>query len=116
VPSFILRLAVESARQGAVEDVDHRRHSLTPEVPGQPFHLEHAPCHGNHALVAPLYHLVLLRGIGGSESVLSAILLELHRGEFASPIGAEHLQLLPRLHLDCGLEILDLRWRLIFTG
>jgi hypothetical protein len=112
VPSFIWRIAVESARRGAIEDVDHRRHSLTPKVPGQPFRLEHASRNGDHALVAPLYHPVLLWAIGGSQlaldAVLSAIQLELHGGEFASLIGTEHLQLLPCLHLDNGLEILDL--------
>jgi hypothetical protein len=100
--------------------VDRCRHILTPEVPEEPFRLEHALCHGDHALVAPLHHPVLLWGIGGSElaldATLGAVLPELHRGEFASPVGAEHLQLLPCLHLDSGMEILDLRWRLILVG
>jgi hypothetical protein len=74
----------------------------------------------DHALVASLYHPIMLWGIGGSELVLNAalgvVLPELHRGEFAFSIAMEHLQLLPCLQLDRGLEILDLRWRLIFTG
>jgi hypothetical protein len=60
VPSFIWHLAIESTRWGMVEDVDHHRHSLIHEVPREPFRLEHAPHHGDHALVALLHHPILL--------------------------------------------------------
>jgi hypothetical protein len=41
-------------------------------------------------------------------AALDAVLSELYRGEFASLFGVEHLQLLPCLHLDSGMKILDL--------
>jgi hypothetical protein len=49
------------------------------------------------------------------DAALDAVAPKLHRGEFTSPISTEQLQLLPGLHYDGGLEILDLRWRLILA-
>jgi hypothetical protein len=116
---YIRCLAVEHTRRGAIEDVDRCRHILTLEVAGQPIRLEHASSHGDHALIPPLHNPILLRGVGGGElaldAALGAVALELHGGEFTSPISTEHLQLLPGLHFDGGLEILDLRWRLILA-
>jgi hypothetical protein len=92
VPSLVRRLAVEGTRWGAVEDVDRCRHSLTPEVAGQPLRLEDASSHGDHALIPLLHNPILLRGVRGGElaldAALGAVAPELHGGEFLISDGA----------------------------
>jgi hypothetical protein len=120
IPSFIRHLAVESERRVRLRMWTAVDTSSPQKYPRSPFALS---MHRAMATTLWLHHSttpVLLWGIGGSELALDvalgAVLPELHRGEFASPVGAEHLQLLPCLHLDSGMEILDLRWRLILVG
>jgi hypothetical protein len=97
VLGFVRCLAVECARRSSVEDVDCRRHSLTPEVARQPLCFEHALRHGDHTLIVPLHHPVLLRRVRGGElacdATLGVIPAELHRRELTSAICPQHLQL-----------------------
>lgn len=119
VPSFIRCLAIESACRGPVQDVDHHGDGFSPEVTGQILGLQHAPRHGDDALVAAFDYPVLLRGVRGSQLplnvVLGAMSPEVDGVELLPTISAESLELAAGLHFNGCLEVLDGRRCLIFA-
>jgi hypothetical protein len=111
MPSLVRRPTVESLGGRAVEDVDSRHHRLSPEDSRHSPLLEEGLSHPHNRLVALLDDAVLLRavrrGVMALNTLIRVVRREFSRREFATIVGAHHVQHVAALCLRSGLRAPD---------
>ena len=91
--------------------MDSSHHCLPPIPSRKAPLLQQRTSHGHHRLVPTLHDSVLLRRVGGGvvalDSFVGAVGRKLHGGEFATVVGAQHLELASAPLLSYSLEMFD---------
>jgi hypothetical protein len=110
-PCLIQHHVVDHLGGHPVEQVDCHGDSFSPEHHRNASTLEQAPGHGDHGLVLPLDHAVLLRCVWCSvlplHASLGTVCFELNRGELTPIVRPQHSQSAASLHLHHHLEFLQ---------
>jgi len=111
VPELVGSASTNRLAGGPVQQINRRRHYLSPEHSRERLGLHHAPGCAHHSLVVALDDTVLLRRVWCREllanSELGEVVDEVSRGELSSTISAQHEQLLATLAFCRGLNVLD---------